>query len=259
MAFGYTKNEFEKKSTRERYRIERAELYFRKKTGSTPFIYFGGAVILALYAYWGGGPLHYIAAALFAGLGVWQFFYVNRAAVSAQEVDERVKELYDSLDTDTDALNASDMDYDDFADAPKIRLWGYTTQPIGEKKPVLRADRADDTARSSHVQFTVFTMAEDTLEAYSVIRSLLGDEKDEMVMGWSYAQLKEAGWEKLAADCAAEAGGAATEMRKFPVVAIRCNNKRMNRSYAICEECRGDAEALIRGIQQKTDMLEKGN
>ena len=89
MAFGYTKTEFEKKSTGECYRIERAELYFRKKAGKTPFIFFAGALILGLYAYWGGGPLHYVSAALFAGLGVWQFFYVNRAAVTAPEVDER--------------------------------------------------------------------------------------------------------------------------------------------------------------------------
>ena len=259
MAFGYTKTEFERKSTGERYRIERAELYFRKKAGATPFIFFAGALILGLYAYWGGGPLHYVSAALFASLGVWQFFYVNRAGVTAEEVDERARAMRGSLDPETDALNASDMDYDAFMDAPKIRLWGYTTLPIGEKKAVLRADRTDDTARSSHLQFTVFTLAEDTLETYSVIRSLLGDEKEETVMGWSYAQLKDAGFERLAADCAIEAGGEKTELRKFPVVSIRCNNKRMNRSYAICEDCRGDAEKLLRSIQKKQDTLEKGN
>ena len=164
-----------------------------------------------------------------------------------------------SLDLETDALNASDMDYDAFMNEPKIQLWGYTALPIGEKKAVLRADRADDTARSSHLQFTVFTLAEDTLETYSAIRSLLGDEREETVMGWSYAQLKDAGFERLAADCAIEAGGEKTELRKFPVVSIRCNNKRMNRSYAICEDCRGDAEKLLRSIQKKQDTLEKGN
>ena len=151
MAFGYTKNEFEKKSTRERYRIERAELYFRRKAGATPFIFFAGALILGLYAYWGGGPLHYVSAALFAGLGVWQFFYVNRACVTAEEVDERVKMLWEETDLETDALNRSDMEYDAFINAPKILLYGYTKLPIGEKEALLRADSVDKAGRSSHI------------------------------------------------------------------------------------------------------------
>ena len=259
MALFYNKNEFERKSTRERYRIERAELYFQKKAGKTPFIYFAIAAVVALYAYWGGGPLHFAAAALFAGLGVWQFFYVNRSTVTPQETDERARALGEDLDLKIDALNASDMDYDAFTDAPKIEVWGYTPQTLNGEKPLLRADKSDDTARSSHVQFTVFTLGPETLEAYSVIRSLLGDKKEVTLMEWPYVQLKQTGTERIAADCSVEPGSEKTQMRKFPAVSIRSSNKKMNRAYAICEDCRGEADELLRMIQEKKDLLEKGN
>ena len=257
MSLFYKKNEFEKKSTRERVGIERAELYFRKKAGGTPFIFLAGAVLLGLYAYWGGGPLHFVAAALFAGIGIWQFFYVNRANVSGEEVDERVRRMWEEPEPETDALNASDMDYDAFMEAPKFLVRGYTTLPIAGKKPFLRADSADGTGRSSHIQLTVFTLAEETLEAYSVIRSLLGDEKEETVMEWPYAQLKQTGFERIAADCAVEAGSERTEMRKFPVLSVRSSNKRENRTYAISEDCRGEAEEFLRAVQKKQTQQER--
>ena len=259
MAFGYTKNEFEKKSTRERYRIERAELYFRKRAGATPFVFFAGALLLGLYAYWGGGPLHYVSAALFAGLGVWQFFYVNRAGVTAEEVDERVRMLREETDLETDALNRSDMEYDAFQNAPKILLYGYTKLPIGEKEALLRADSGDKTGRSSHIQFSCFTLAETTLECYSIVKSLLEKETEETLMEWPYDRIRETGLERIAADCAAEPGGTAMQMRHLPAVTIRSANKRESRSYAFCEDCRSEAEQLIREIQIRKDRLEKGN
>ena len=250
MAFGYTKNEFEKKSTRERYRIERAELYFRKKAGKTPFIYFGLALLIGLYAYWGGGPLHFVAAALFAGLGVWQFFYVSRANVSTEEVDWRMRSLWESMDLETDALNRSDMDYDAFVNAPKILVYGYTKLPIGEKEALLRADSRDKAGRSSHVQFSCFTLAETSLECYSIVKSLLGEEKEETLMEWPYSRIREIELEKIAADCAAEAGGSATQMRHLSAVTVRSANKRENRSYAICEDCRENAQELVRRVKE---------
>lgn len=252
----YKKTEFEKKSTRERYRIERGELYFRKRSGSTPYIFFAGAILLGLYAYWGGGPLYYVVAALFAGIGVWQFFYTRSAGVTAAEVDERMEAMGTQIDLEVDALNASDMDYDEFMEAPKIRLYGYSGLSIGQEEAILRADQSDDTARSSHLMFTCFILGEETLEAYSTIRSLLGDEKTEEVMEWRYDQL-QAGLERVAAKCAMQPGGEQTETRKFPAVSIRCSNKRNNRLYTFCENCRPEAQELIRRIQEKKEAPRK--
>ena len=134
--------------------------------------------------------MYYLVAAIFAGLAVWQLIYVRGADVSAEEADERAEALRRSLNLEVDALNASDLDYDAFMDAEKIQVWGYTTLPIAGGKPLLRADSADETGRSSHIQFTVFTLAEESLEAYSVIRSLLGNEKEETIMEWKYGQLR---------------------------------------------------------------------
>lgn len=255
MSLFYTKNEFEKKSTRERYRIERAELYFRKKTGATPFIFFGGAILLGLYAYWGGGPLHFVAAALFAGLGVYQFFYVNRADVSAEEVDTRVKALWEEMDLKTDALNKSDMDYDEFMNSDKLLMYGYTKQPIGEKEALLRADNTDRTGRSSHVQFSCFTLAETSLECYSIVKSLLGDEKEETLMEWPYERIREIELEKIAVDASPQAGGAATQMRHLPAVTVRSANKRENRSYAFCEDCRDTARELVNRVRENQTRI----
>ena len=64
------KTDYEKKSTRERYRIERSELYFKKSSGNTPYILFAFAIIVGIYAYFGGGPLHFVAALFFTGLSL---------------------------------------------------------------------------------------------------------------------------------------------------------------------------------------------
>ena len=253
MSLFYKKTEFEKKSTRERVGIERAELYFRKKTGSTPFIFFAGALILGLYAYWGGGPLHFVAAALFAGLGIWQFFYVNRADISGEEVDERIRRMWEELDLETDALNASDMDYDAFMEAPKRMIYGYTKLPLKGKEALLRADSRDDAGRSSHVQFSCFTLAETSLECYSIVKSLLGEEQEVTVMEWPYSRIREIVLEKIAADCSTEAGGEKTQMRHLPAVSIRSANKRENRSYAVCAQSREAALDLIEKVKEKQE------
>ena len=252
------KTDYEKKSTRERYRIERAELYFRKKAGATPFIFFAGALILGLYAYWGGGPLHYVSAALFAGLGVWQFFYVKQAAVTPSEVDARMRWINDNLDLETDALNTSDMEYDAFMAAEKISVYGYTALPVQEEKAILRADRSDDMGRSSHMQFTCFILGEDRLEAYSTVRTLFGEEKktplkESTIMEWPYTQLREIGFERIAANCSVQPGSEEKETRKFPCLMVRSSNKIENRTYAICEDCRGDAEDFLARVREKIE------
>ncbi len=253
----YKKNEFEKKSTRERYTIERGELYFRKKAGGTPFIFFGGAILLGLYAHWGGGPLHYAAAALFAALGVWQFFYVSRASVSAQEVDARVRSMLGELDLESDALNAGDMDYDAFTEAEKIILYGYAKLPIKDEEAMLRADEADNVGRSSHVQFTCFTLMEDTLQAYSVVKSLLSGEKAHTIMEWPYDRIQAVELEKLAVNGQIEPGSDKTQMRHLPAAVIRSSNKRESRSYAFCEDCRASAQELARKIREKQADAQK--
>ena len=260
-AHGHTLySDYERKSTRERYRIERSELYFKKSSGSTPYILLGFAVLVGIYAYFGGGPLHYVAALFFAGLGIWQFFYVKQAAVTPPEVDARMRWIHNNdLDLETDALNTSDMEYDAFMAAEKFSVYGYTALPVQEEKAILRADRSDDVARSSHMQFTCFILGEDHLEAYSTVRTMFGAEKktplkESTIMEWPYSQIRQAGFERLAADCAIEAGGDRTEVRKFPCLMIRSSNKKENRTYAICEDCRGDAEDFLDRVRQKIEQ-----
>lgn len=252
------KTDYEKKSTRERYRIERSELYFKKSSGNTPYILFAFAIIVGIYAYFGGGPLHFVAALFFTGLGIWQFFYVKQAAVTPPEVDARMRWINDNLDLETDALNTSDMEYDAFIAAEKISVYGYTALPVQEEKAILRADSSDDVGRSSHMQFTCFILGEDRLEAYSTVRTMFGEKKtplkESTIMEWPYTQLREIGFERLAADCAIEAGSEKTEIRKFPVISIRSTNKRENRTYAICEDCRGDAADLLARVRQKIEQ-----
>lgn len=108
------------------------------------------------------------------------------------------------------------------------------------------------------MQFTCFILGEDHLEAYSTVRTLFGEEKktplkESTIMEWPYSQIRQVGFERLAADCAVEAGSEKTELRKFPVVSIRSSNKRENRTYAICEDCRGDAEDFLVRIREKIE------
>ncbi|MBR3748797.1 MAG: hypothetical protein IKN28_02885 [Firmicutes bacterium] len=257
----YKKNDFEKKTTRERYRIERGELYFRKKSGSTVAIMFAFAVFAFFFARreTGGGPFYYAVAVAFAAIAVWQIFYVRGAKVGPEEVDERLTHMRDSIELETDALNTSDMDYDAFMAAEKISVYGYTALPVQEEEAILRADRSDDVGRSSHMQFTCFILGEDHLEAYSTVRTLFGEEKktplkESTIMEWFYSQIRQVGFERLAADCAVEAGSEKTELRKFPVISIRSSNKRENRTYAICEDCRSDAEALLSRVREKIEQ-----
>ena len=250
-----------KKSTRERYSIERAELYFRKASGSTVPIMFAFAVVAFLFARWkhGGAPFYYAVAVAFAAIAVWQIFYVRETKVGPEEVDERLTHIRDSIDLETDALNASDLDYDLFMEADKTVLWGYSTLPIQDEQPLLRADAADDIARSSHLQFTCFTITKFSLEAFSSVRSLMNEEKEETVMEWPIRHIRDISIDRNGEHCPLEAGSEERALRRFSVLSVRGSSRRDDRSYAICEDCREQAEALIAKIQQRQAYLEKGN
>ena len=251
----------EKKSTWERYHIERGELYFQQKAGSTAWVLFGFALLTGLYAYLGGGggrgrSMYFVVSAIFLGLGIWQFFYVKKANVTGSEADRSAQRLAASVDPETEALNASDMEYDEFMAAKKISLKGYTALPIGQSEASLRADAADDIARSSHVQVSCFVFGEDTLEAFTTVRSLLDpDQKESTIKEWTYGQIRQISLERQTVKCPITPGGEKTETRRFPVVMIHAGGKHDNRTYAFDEESRPKAEELIRLLQEKQEEI----
>ena len=108
------------------------------------------------------------------------------------------------------------------------------------------------------MQFTCFILGEDRLEAYSTVRTLFGEEKktplkESTIMEWPYTQLREIGFERIAANCSVQPGSEEKETRKFPCLMVRSSNKRENRTYAICEDCRGDAEDFLARVREKIE------
>ena len=236
------------------YQSERADLYFQRKyrRGTIPILLIG-AVLAAAFAYYnvkaGHGGMYYAVAAVLAGLAVWQFFYTRQAQVQGSEVDERARRVSREINLNKLALNATDMDIDDFETLDKIYLSGYTTLPIDKTAALLRADPEDSVGRSSHLQLSCFVIREEGVEAFSLVRSLLNQTQTQDSMTWRYDHIAQIRLEEISVPCAKESGGQETENRKFPVISIRSDNKRVRRTYAVDQACRARAEELVGMIQ----------
>ena len=245
------------------YQSERSDLYFQRKyrRGTIP-IFLIGAALAAAYAYYsmkqGHGGTYYAVAAVLAGLAVWQFIYTRAAQVSGTEVDARAQQVKKEIDLDKLALNATDMDIDDFETTEKVYLAGYTTLPIEKTPPLLRADPLDGRGRSSYLQLSCFVLGADRMEAFSLVRSLLKPEDAQENMTWRYEHIAQIRIEEVSAACAKESGGEETVTKKFPVISIRSDNKKVRRTYAFEEADRPAAEEFVARIQEKSSMTQKG-
>ena len=246
----------EKKNNPKLYQSERTDLYFQRKyrRGTIPILLLGAAAAAA-FAYYnvqaGHGGFYYAVAAMLLGIAVWQFFYTRMAKVSGDEVDRRCLALQRETHFESRALNASDMDIDDFECSDKVLLRGYSTLSIDKNAPLYRADGADKVGRSSHLQMSYFVLGPDSIEAFSVVRSLLSPAETQENMSWHYDHIGQVSIDEISLSCPTAPGGSETENRKFPVISLRGDNKRIRRTYAFMPDQLVAAKELVTLIESK--------
>ena len=245
-----------KKPNPKLYLSERADLYFQRKyrRGTIPILLIAAAAAAA-FAYYnvrvGHGGFYYAVAAMLLGIAVWQFFYTRIAKVTGDEVDDRCRVLQRETNFEVRALNATDIDIDDFDSSDKVLLCGYTNLPIEKAAPLYRADGADKVGRSSHLQMSYFVLGPDSIEAFSVVRSLLSPAETQENMSWHYDHIGQVSIDEISLSCPTAPGGSETENRKFPVISIRGDNKRIRRTYAFMPDQLGAARELVALIESK--------
>lgn len=245
-----------KKPNPKLYLSERADLYFQRKyrRGTIPILLIAAAAAAAFACYnvrVGHGGFYYAVAAMLLGIAVWQFFYTRVAKVSADEVDERCRVLQRETNFEVRALNATDIDIDDFDNSDKVLLCGYTNLPIEKAAPLYRADSADKVGRSSHLQMSYFVLGPDSVEAFSLVRSLLSPAESQENTSWRYDRIGQITLDEISLSCPTAPDGTETENRKFPVMLIRGDNKKFRRTYAFMPEQLEDARELVALIQSK--------
>lgn len=248
-----------KKPNPKLYLSERSDLYFQRRyrRGTIPILLIGavGAAAFARYnVHVGHGGMYYAVAAMLLGIAVWQFFYTRTAKVACEEVDGRCRFLQQETNFESRALNATDMDIDDFDSSDKVLLTGYTNLPIKKNAPLYRADSADKVGRSSHLQMSYFVLGPDSVEAFSLVRSLLSPDETQENTSWHYDRIGQITLDEVSLACPTSPGGAETENRKFPVIIIRGDNKRVRRTYAFMPDQIGRARDLVASIERKINM-----
>ena len=246
----------QKKPNPKLYQSERADLYFQRKyrRGTIPILLIAAAAAAA-FAYYnvqvGHGGFYYAVAAMLLGIAVWQFFYTRVAKVSGDEVDRRCDALVRETKFESRALNASDMDIDDFDSSDKVLLYGFTNLPIQKDAPLYRSDSADKVGRSSHLQMSYFVLGPDSIEAFSLVRSLLSPAETQENMSWHYDHIGQVTIDEISLSCPTEPDGTETENRKFPVISLRGDNKRVRRTYAFMPDQLDAARELVALIESK--------
>lgn len=239
----------------DRRHSERVELYFRRKAGGTPLVLLAIAAVCAAYGLLegGGGSLYFVAAAMLLGLAVWQLVYTKRTMVSGAEVDQWAEAVEKDLNLERRALNELPMDIDDFEQAEKIYLSGYSTRPLNKVPPLLRADAQDTRGRSCYLQLSCFVLGEAAMEVYTLLYSLLDGAEETEHVSWRYEQLAQIKVDHAQAACPTAPDGEEKQNRDFPLLTLQGRNSRIRRSYAISKACTEAAQQLLQRIAEKQE------